>query len=315
MKIKCKIKRSAAAILCFAGMAAFASGTTLSDAAEISEIYGDLNGDGTVNIIDSIYMKRYALGESEDFPVKNWITASDLSGNKEFSHTDISAINGYILGTKENIKPGDQIMQFYGIDVSKWQGVIDWKQVKDAGVEFAMIKAGEGLCMEETFLRNIAGAKENGIACGVYWFANARSISECHAEAAACIETIKNYKLEYPVVYDFEYRTVVNNPLADDRRLATDVIITFLSDIESAGYYPMVYSNIDFSQRYLELDRLTERFDFWFAHYDISAPDKRCNIWQRSCTGRIAGINADVDLDVSYRDYPQIMINNGLNGY
>lgn len=285
--------------------------------ADISALYGDVNGDGQVNIIDSIYMKQYALGVSTDFPVTNWRSAAGVAGTGNISGNDITVHKEQLLRLDDIIYPLKKISVYNGIDVSYWQGDVDWKKARAAGIDFVMIKAGEGTQVEPNFIKNITGAKNAGIQCGVYWFSNARNIEDCHKEAQACLNTIKGYQLEYPVVYDFEYRTVElpNNPLKYDRNKCTEVIYTFLSDIESAGYYAMIYSNKDFPQRYLNIKTLTDRFDFWYANYSISEPDVSCGIWQKSCTGRVNGISTDVDLDVSYVNYKAIMVKNGVNGF
>ena len=313
-KIVRRIAASCIAAVSIISLCAFSLKTSTSEAA-VSSVYGDVNGDGEVNIIDSIYMKQNALFGKREFPITNWRAAASLNGTDNIDGNIISINKEQIIGGSNAFAPVKKLSFYNGIDVSKWQGVIDWNRVRAAGIDFVMIKAGEGTRMESTFLRNITGAKSAGIQCGVYWFANARNIDECKAEARACLDTIKNYQLEYPVVYDFEYRTLNNNPLSTDRAMCTEVMYTFLEDIEKAGYYPMVYSNKDFPQRYINLQRLTERFDFWYANYSLIEPDVPCGIWQRSCTGRVDGISTDVDLDISYVDYKSVMVLNGVNGY
>lgn len=210
-----------------------------------------------------------------------------------------------------------------GIDVSRWQGTIDWQRIKDAGVQFAIIKAGEGTEVESKFYENINGAKAVGINCGVYWFSNAKSIEEAVMEAQACLDAISGYQLEYPVVCDFEYRSLNNNPLAGNKTLLTDTVIAFLNTIQSNGYYSMFYTNLDFSGRYLEFERISDNFDVWCAGYSIPEPNMPCGMWQYSQTGEvdgtdITGLNGSqnyVDLDISYKNYPAKMKKYHLNGY
>lgn len=210
-----------------------------------------------------------------------------------------------------------------GIDVSRWQGTIDWQRIKNAGVQFAIIKAGEGTEVESKFYENINGAKAAGINCGVYWFSNAKSVEEAVMEAQACLDTISGYQLEYPVVCDFEYRSLNNNPLADNKTLLTDTVIAFLNTIQSNGYYSMFYTNLDFSGRYLEFERISDNFDIWCAGYSIPEPNMPCGMWQYSQTGEIdgtdiTGLNGSqnyVDLDISYKNYPAKMKKYHLNGY
>ncbi len=210
-----------------------------------------------------------------------------------------------------------------GIDVSKWQGNIDWERVKASGVEFVIIKAGEGTSVARNFYANISGAKEAGLACGIYWFSNARSYSEAVDEANACLEVASQYQLEFPVVCDFEYRSIEDcgNPLQYDRRGATDAILGFLGTIERGGFYSMLYTNRNFSSKYFEFDRISSEYDIWCAAYNASSPGLSCGIWQYSQYGHVDGIDTDnygkayVDLDVAYKDYPEIMKRLHINGF
>lgn len=210
-----------------------------------------------------------------------------------------------------------------GIDVSKWQGRIDWQQVKNAGVQFAIIKAGEGLEVESRFYENINNAKAAGINCGVYWFGHASSPEGAEEEARACMNAIAGYQLEYPVVYDFEYRSLDSNPLANNKSLLTDTIRAFLSTLQNNSYYSMFYTNGDFSRRFTEINRINCDFDIWCAGYNTSAPSLECGIWQHSEKGTVAGMDidglngshTDVDLDISYKNYPMKMIKYHLNGF
>ena len=288
--------------------------------AATSEIYGDLNGDGAVNIIDAIHLKQNVLGTKETFPVTNWKAAAGIPGGDIAPADSIAKMNDLLLSGSGEKAAGTPLVVQNGIDVSKWQGDVDWKKVKAAGTEFVMIKAGEGTEVEPKFLQNIKGAKEAGLQCGIYWFSSARDTEAVKAEVGACIETIKPYQLEFPVVYDFEYRCFYDlekDPMTKDRKLCTDIIYTFLEGMREAGYYPMLYSNKNFPTLYLDKKRLTDEFDFWYANYSksLTEPDEVCGIWQRSCTGRVDGIQYDVDLDRSYVDYKAIMETYHLNGY
>ncbi len=227
--------------------------------------------------------------------------------------------------TEQNIvsEIDDSDITCSGIDVSKWQGTIDWNRIKNAGVQFAMIKAGEGTTVESKFYENLNGAKAAGINCGVYWFSHAGSIEEAEAEAQACLDAIAGYQLEYPVVCDFEYRSRNNNPIADDKTKLTDAIRAFLCKIQQNGYYSMFYTNSDFSQRYLEFERISCDFDIWCAGYSVPEPTMPCGMWQYSETGVVDGTdiyglngaNNFVDLDISYKNYPAKMKKYHLNGY
>lgn len=313
-------KRAAAAatVLFLSSCLCSADYSVHSAKAAVTSVYGDVNGDGAVNVFDCIHVKQNLVGTRDGFSVTNWKPATGVHGGDTVTDTSLENINRVVLSCNEETPDTNTIKVCNGIDVSKWQGDVDWQKVRAAGIEFAMIKAGEGTEVEPKFLQNIKGAKDAGIQCGIYWFSSAREPEEVPAEVAACIETIKPYQLEYPVVYDFEYRCFYDlekDPLANDRQKCTDIIYAFLDGMENAGYYAMLYSNKNFPKLYLDKKQLTDRFDFWYANYSASEPDETCGIWQRSNKGRIDGINADVDLDISYVDYKSVMINNHLNGY
>jgi GH25 family lysozyme M1 (1,4-beta-N-acetylmuramidase) len=210
-----------------------------------------------------------------------------------------------------------------GVDISGWQGKVDFDRLHNDGVEFVMIKAGEGTRVSDTFYEYIEGAKAAGINCGVYWFSKATSYSEAIAEAEACLEVISEYQLEFPVACDYEYTAINNlsNPLRYDKEALTDAILGFLRTIERGGYYSMLYTNADFSTRYLERSRITDEFDIWCAGYNTSGPGLPCGIWQYSEKGRKDGIDilknnsGYVDLDIAYKDYPEIMKALHINGF
>ena len=196
----------------------------------------------------------------------------------------------------------------YGIDVSEWQGDIDWKKVASTGISFAIIRCGfryiesNELGEDANFKKNIEGAIDAGLKVGVYFYGTAINKKEAIEEANYTINLIKDYTLSYPVVYDAEtfdrgrlegvsYSTITEN------------ILTFMDEIESYGYASMVYSNS--SAFYDRLD--TGKFDsrlLWLAHYiDKTDYKGNYNMWQYADNGSVSGINGNVDLNVSYFKY------------
>ena len=322
-KMKVPFKAVCTAVISFVML--FSSGITQNTVkADVSVKIGDLDGDGCVNVFDRMHLKRSILEGAPHFRVTNWRKTLDINKDGSIDPKDYTLLGQFLLKSDDKIIDTEETIQrFEGIDVSKWQDVIDWKTVAAYGVDFVMIKAGEGTEEEVAFSRNITGAKEAGVQVGIYWFANAESPEEAVKEAEACLSVIKNYELDYPVVYDFEYRTlgpnypVIKNPLGFDKTACTDTMIAFLDVIDSNGYYPMVYTNRDFSQTYFQMERLTEKYDIWNAEYTSTPtePKMECTIWQYSCTGRRNGISTDVDLDISFVDYKSFMMKNKLNGF
>lgn len=208
-------------------------------------------------------------------------------------------------------------MEIKGIDVSRWQGVIDWKAVKADGVKFAIIKAGgsdAGFYKDRTFEQNYAGAKANGIAVGAYYFVGklCDSAADGAADAMRFLEIIKGKQFEYPVYIDFEA------PDSTNKAGNTDAVIAFCEVMENAGYFVGVYaSEISGFKDRLDDSRL-QHISHWVARYGRKQPATNANvfhIWQYSSKGRVAGINGNVDMDTSYVDLETVIKNNYLNGF
>lgn len=207
-----------------------------------------------------------------------------------------------------------------GIDVSKHQGTIDWDKVKAAGIDFAIIRAGLGKStVDPQFVRNITACNRLGIPCGVYWFSYAKNVAEAKQEAESCLAAVKPYRLDFPIFFDLEYDTdryLKQQGITLTKTMATAHAEAFLSTIEAAGYYAANYANPDYLSRFFD-SGLLQKYDLWLANYKENAntdnPPRSCGIWQHWDKGRINGISGDVDLDVSYRDYPALIKNAGLN--
>ena len=202
-----------------------------------------------------------------------------------------------------------------GIDVSVYQGNIDWKAVRNSGIEFAIIRAGgsdSGFYKDSKFEQNYANAKSVGMPVGAYYFVGSGCTSKADgiADAKRFLDIIRGKAFEYPVYIDLES----TSPSAKSG--ATEACIGFCETMENAGYYCGIYASdvSGFNDR-LILSKL-DKFDKWVARYG-SKPVvvKSYGIWQKSDSGRINGINGNVDLNESYKDYPTIIKNAGLNGY
>lgn len=197
-----------------------------------------------------------------------------------------------------------------GIDVSKYQGNIDWKQVKEAGVEFVMIRLGfrgygEGtLELDPMFEQNIKGAKEAGLEVGTYFFSQAVNEEEAVEEAEFVLKHVRKYRPTYPIVFDTEHMPSVNaraNKLS--RQLRTDLCIVFAERIKKAGFTPMIYANTKYMLMGLDLEQL-EQYEKWFAYYgsNITMP-YHFDMLQYSQSGTIPGIDGAVDLNISFQDF------------
>lgn len=195
----------------------------------------------------------------------------------------------------------------FGIDVSEFQGEdIDWKQVKDSGVEFVIIRLGYraygdtgALVMDAMYEKNIQGALKAGLDVGVYFFSQAITPAEAVEEAEYVLEHLKPYEINGPIVYDTEEikwdtaRTDVNT-----KEDFTNYCKVFCDTVEQAGYDTMIYSNMKWMAFTLDMEELAE-YDFWYAdYYEIPQCPYDYQIWQYSETGAVPGINANVDLNL-----------------
>lgn len=204
-----------------------------------------------------------------------------------------------------------EVISGKGIDVSRYQGNIDWQKVAAAGVEYAFIRVGirgygqEGnIVLDELFEQNVKGATEAGIKVGVYFFAQAITEEEALEEANVVLEAIEGYDIAYPIVYDVEKTSAKDgrmNQLTVEER--TKVTRVFIERIKEAGYTPMIYSNMEMWTVLLDMSQF-EDVDKWFAYYgtELYFPYEYA-VWQYSDTGRIDGIQGDVDLNISFKDW------------
>lgn len=204
---------------------------------------------------------------------------------------------------------------FEGVDVSVYQGNIDWNKAKADGIEFAVIRAGYGKYVSQKdkyFDQNMKNAKAAGLPCGVYWFSYALTPEDAIKEADACYEVIKNYKLEYPVSFDMETESQMKLP----KETVAQIIEAFCGRMESYGYYTTLYTYASFLNYKVD-DRIFDKYDIWVAHYNTSKPafNRNYGLWQYSCTGSVWGITGNVDRDYVYLDYERIIKNAHLNGF
>ena len=211
----------------------------------------------------------------------------------------------------------------YGIDVAKWQGVIDWKQVKSSGVDFAMIRVGyrtlvDGTIYEDPYAEyNLQQAAANKIKIGVYFFSTAINKKEAIEEAKWVTEFIAAYPITYPVVYNCEGFTNPDNRqygLSSDSR--TELAIAFLDYIKEQGYEPMFYAakNELENNAMWNTDKLSSKYKIWVAEYPTEkyTRDSRSSytgkhaMWQYTNKGEVKGIKAAVDINIAYFAYDKI---------
>lgn len=194
-----------------------------------------------------------------------------------------------------------------GIDVSKWNGEIDWDKVRNAGVEFAIIRAGyrgsvTGSLVEDPyFAANMKGAAASGVPVGVYFFTQAVNEVEAVEEASAVLQLVREYNLEYPIFIDTE--GAGGNGRADglDAETRTLVCEAFCRTIENAGYTAGVYGSRNWYNDNLYTDRLDNDYCIWLAEYrSVPLYQGYYQMWQYTSKGSVDGISGNVDMNISY---------------
>lgn len=195
-------------------------------------------------------------------------------------------------------------MEKKGIDISHHQGEIDFNKLK-GNIDFAMVRTSYGSFYEDRkYKRNIKGLESIGVPYGLYHFSYATNIEDAKKEANGFINIIKKYNPTYPVVIDIESS---NRTQSVNNNMLVDITDTICSMIESAGYYVMIYANLDYLNGKLNSSKL-DRYDKWLAQWTKSPTyNKSFGIWQYSSKGSLPGINGNVDLNISYKDYPSII--------
>lgn len=191
-----------------------------------------------------------------------------------------------------------------GIDVSEWQGNIDYDQVKSAGVEFAIIRIGgtKGIngdyFVDKYFKQNIEGFKRVGIPVGVYFYTYSNSKEKSIENAEWIINTLAGEELDLPIAYDWENFSFYNDFHLSFYNL-TNNAISFMDTVEKAGYKGMLYG----SKNYLDKVWMKTDYPIWLAHYTREPLDysKEAKIWQVSSIASVPGINAYVDVDIMYK--------------
>lgn len=289
----------------------------------------------TTGIYVSKYNKTVPANADANIRIRPYIdkeeTFYQLDGKKILVHNDTMGetfIPVFADVPQSTVKPEDivkdgkgfvkytgsaNLESIVGIDISEYQGVIDWEQVKSAGVEFAMIRAGYRtygggvIELDNSFITNVDGANEAGINVGVYFFSQATNTEEAIEEADAVLNAVAGRKISYPIVFDWEiiYDDKARTDTMTVENLA-DCCVAFCERVKSAGYTPMIYQNASTSTYKLDLPRIKD-YDFWLAEYvDFPTFYYKYDMWQYTSQGKVPGIEGNVDLNISFKDYSKI---------
>lgn len=251
---------------------------------------------------------------------------ANITTEYKYTHVDVrTGSKWYGDETKGNSTVTSDFYQYFGIskgdeplmkgiDVSIHNGSIDWQKVKNAGVQFAILRAGYGREISQKdarFEENYRNAKAAGIPVGAYWYSYAMSEDEARLEADVLLKIIDGKQFEMPVYFDLEEKKQFD--LGKEKVSA--IMRAFLERVESAGYFVGLYGSA-YSLTTRTVDDIKSRYTIWLAHWtEQTNYSGAYGIWQYSSEGKVDGISGNVDLDICYKDFPMIIKAKGLNGF
>lgn len=258
---------------------------------------------------------EYAAGNMEADGLLEPVTEDDpeyhkyLENNDPYGIMTMSALWGADSLTHQNRFNG--VSKVYGIDVSYYQGNIDWKKVKNSGVEFVIVRVGyrgygsSGTLVEDPkFKTYLDGATKAGLKVGVYFYTQAITTAEAQEEAKFVLDRIKGYSLQMPVYYDIEsvdYDTGRLDSAGLSKAQKTALCTAFCDTIIKSGYSAGVYANYTWLNYYIDGAGLGKKYPIWLAHYTSNTNyDQRMDMWQYSGSGTVSGISAYTDVNVWY---------------
>lgn len=205
----------------------------------------------------------------------------------------------------------------YGIDVSVWQGDINWGTVAGTDKEFAIIRVGYNDRQDAQFENNYNNAKAAGIPVGCYMYSYAVTEEAAIEEANIVMERIKGKQFEYPIYLDIEDNKLLKEEYGLTSEQRTKNALAFVRTMQENGYYVGIYANYNWFTNYLNLEDIQAECETWIAHYNDQKDyaNTAFGMWQYSQSGSVDGIDGDVDLNICYKDYPSIIKNGFYNGY
>ncbi len=253
--------------------------------------------------------EELSSGSSDITPAQTIIEQGESDPeNNELPHDNGTVVEIENLSAREG--------QQNGIDVSKWQGKINWKKVKNSGIDFAVIRIGyrgeNGVIYKDSYADyNLQQAESAGVLTGVYFFSTAISSAEAAEEADWVLSQIAGYSISYPVVYDCEgFRSPTSRMYSTTSAVRTDAAIAFSNKIKAAGYEAMFYASLNdlADSDAFDTAKIEQSFKIWIAHYpDVPYPTTpapaysgRYDMWQYTNRGTVPGISGSCDLVVSY---------------
>lgn len=259
------------------------------------------NGISVVETFRALYSDKLVVASGGTYhfiPIRD-----DLKKNDYVMENLVTLQNGELQYVRDGA-----VASYKGIDVSKFQGKIDWQKVAQDGVTFAFIRVGyrgygeKGVLMEDPTARdNLQGANAAGIKTGVYFYTQAITEAEAREEVDMILEIVRPYQIDCPIVIDVERVSSSDARMNKlDAETRTRIVKTFCDAVAEAGYRPMIYHNLEMAAVLLDVSQL-EAYDKWFAYYnsDLYYP-YAYQVWQYSDRGQVQGISGNVDVNVAF---------------
>lgn len=243
----------------------------------------------------------YADGTEE------WVVISQQLPKNTYDYTKLVSQSGvmkyYVDGTK---------VSYFGLDISKTQGYIDYNKLVKSGVDFVMLRVGARgystgqLILDEYYVDNIKGATDTSLHVGLYFSSQAKTKEEAVEEANMVIAQIGEYDIDYPIVFEME--TILNDTsrtAALTKEERTDIAIAFLDTIKAAGYIPMIHGDKEWLLTKVDLAKLSS-YDIWLAQEgDLPDYPYQFSMWQYNKKGTIDGISKEVSFNISFIDFTE----------
>lgn len=238
---------------------------------------------------------------------EEWVLISPYLPKHEYDFTKLVCQSNLM----KYYEDGKQV-SYVGTDISKYQDYVDFVKLKKAGIQFVMLRVGARgygsgqIVMDEYFTDNIKRATDAGLDVGVYFFSQAITGEEAVEEANIVLESIKDYKITYPIAFDMEH---IENDTARIDNLTksekTDITKAFLDTIKNAGYKTIIYGKKEWLIKEIDMSKLTA-YDVWLAQTeDIPDYPYQFTMWQYSTNASIDGIAGYADLNISFIDYSE----------
>ena len=266
------------------------------------------NGDTTLTLLENLFPDKIVTADKGKyifFDINNSLAKNEFDYN-DLVYPVLNEETEEYEGEVELVENGE-VTSKKGIDVSKFQGKINWKKVADDGVEFAYIRLGYRgygsgkIVTDDTYEYNIEECNAAGIDTGVYFFTEAISEREAIEEADYVLENIRDYEVDLPIVIDVEESASSDSRTKDlTKEERTNIVIAFCNRIKEAGHEVMIYGNMKSMLIMMDIEKL-EGYDKWFAYYKypLRFPYKM-RMWQYTASGEVDGISSSVDMNIMF---------------